>query len=320
MESEKKHFVIGSRQSQLALIQTNIVKDALEQAHPDCTFEIKSMATKGDKVLDVALSKIGDKGVFTHELETGILEGSIDFAVHSLKDLPTTLPEKMIIGAVTKREIEGDVAIFRKTIGQKSLAELPKGSVVGSSSLRRIAQLKRAYPQLIFKDVRGNLNTRFNKLDDPSFGYDALILAHSGINRMGHQFSERISVVLDEIFWAPGQGALAVETREDNHAALKILKSLNDNASYITCSCERAFLDALGGGCQVPLGVKSKLSEDGNTIELHGRVLTLDGSNQVEGEISGPASEPFDVGRKLAKQLIEKGADKILSEVRGKHE
>jgi len=274
------------------------------------------MSTKGDQVLDVALSKIGDKGLFTHEIELGILDGSIDFAVHSLKDLPTTLPEKMVIGAITKREVEGDVAIFRKDLTQKTLAELPEGSVVGSSSLRRIAQLKNAYPHLTFKDVRGNLNTRFNKLDDTSFGYDALVLAHSGVIRMGPSFSERISHVLEDIYWAPGQGALAVETREDNEEALKILKCIHDLEAYATCTSERAFLEALGGGCQVPLGVKTKLSDDGKTLELRGRILTLDGKNEVEGETSGPVSDPISLGKNLAVQLIEKGAEAILSSVR----
>jgi len=274
------------------------------------------MTTKGDQVLDVALSKIGDKGLFTHELESAISEGTVDFAVHSLKDLPTTLPQNMVIGAIPKREIENDVVIFRNTHSFKSLSELPQGSVIGSSSLRRIAQLKRLYPHLVFKDVRGNLNTRFRKLDDPQFGYDALILAQAGIKRMGPEFSGRISAILEEVYWAPGQGALAVETREGNDDVLRLLKCVHDEETAAACIAERSFLDALGGGCQVPLGVRSKLSEDKKSLYLSGRVLNLDGTKCIEGDIQGDVQNPRLIGQNLATIFKEKGALQILLEVR----
>jgi len=312
----RKHFIVGSRQSQLALIQTQLVIDSLIRFYHDNFFEIKKMSTKGDQVLDVALSKIGDKGLFTHELETAIAEGSVDFAVHSLKDLPTKLPPFMVIGAITKREIENDVLIFRLSHPCKSLSELPPGSVIGSSSLRRIAQLKMMYPKLVFKDIRGNLNTRFKKLDDISLGYDAIILAHAGVKRLGPEFETRISAILEDLYWAPGQGALAIETREGNEEVLDLLKCVHDKASAAACISERSFLEALGGGCQIPLGVKSKLSEDQKTLYLSGRVLNLDGTKCVEGEVSGDMNEPIQLGQKLALILKEKGAHQILQEVR----
>jgi len=307
---------VGSRQSQLALIQTQLVIDYLSKVYHEYTFEIKKLSTKGDQVLDVALSKIGDKGLFTHELEAAIAEGSVDFAVHSLKDLPTTLPPKMVIGAIPKREIENDVLIFRLSHPYKSLSELPPGSVIGSSSLRRIAQLKRMYPLLVFKDVRGNLNTRFKKLDDISLGYDAIILAHAGVKRMGPEFENRISSILDDLYWAPGQGALAIETREGNEEVLELLKCIHDKDSAAACLSERSFLEALGGGCQVPLGVKSKFSDNEKTLYLKGRVLNLDGTKCIEGEVMGDSSVAIQLGQKLALKLKEEGAHQILQEVR----
>jgi len=307
---------VGSRQSQLALIQTQLVIDYLSKVYHEYTFEIKKLSTKGDQVLDVALSKIGDKGLFTSELEAAIAEGSVDFAVHSLKDLPTTLPPKMVIGAIPKREIENDVLIFRLSHPYKSLSELPPGSVIGSSSLRRIAQLKRIYPLLVFKDVRGNLNTRFKKLDDISLGYDAIILAHAGVKRMGPEFENRISSILDDLYWAPGQGALAIETREGNEEVLQLLKCIHDQSSAAACISERSFLEALGGGCQVPLGVKSKFSDNEKTLYLKGRVLNLDGTKCIEGEVMGDVSVAIQLGQKLALKLKEEGAHQILQEVR----
>jgi len=292
------------------------VIDYLSKVYHEYTFEIKKLSTKGDQVLDVALSKIGDKGLFTHELEAAIAEGSVDFAVHSLKDLPTTLPPKMVIGAITKREIENDVLIIRLSHPYKSLSELPPGSVIGSSSLRRIAQLKRMYPLLVFKDVRGNLNTRFKKLDDISLGYDAIILAHAGVKRMGPEFENRISSILDDLYWAPGQGALAIETREGNEEVLELLKCIHDKDSAAACLSERSFLEALGGGCQVPLGVKSKFSDNEKTLNLKGRVLNLDGTKCIEGEVMGDSSVAIQLGQKLALKLKEEGAHQILQEVR----
>uniref|UniRef100_A0A6B2LB14 hydroxymethylbilane synthase n=1 Tax=Arcella intermedia TaxID=1963864 RepID=A0A6B2LB14_9EUKA len=300
----------------MALVQTHMVIDALKAANEGTSFQLKTMTTKGDQILNVALAKIGDKGLFTHELEQSILDGTVDFAVHSLKDLPTSLPPKMIIGAVTKREVEGDVVIFRKDLPYKSLAELPPNSTVGSSSLRRIAQLKMSYPLLKFKDIRGNLNTRFNKLDDPGNEYSCIILAASGVQRLGSPFVERISAHLEDLYWAPGQGALAVETSQDNLQAIKLLKSIHNQRAYVTCTAERSFLEALGGGCQVPLGVKTSISEDGQRLVLDGIVLNLDGTEHIQGTTSGPLSEPIQIGQQLANQFLAKGAAVILEQVR----
>ncbi|MGK7888238.1 MAG: hydroxymethylbilane synthase, partial [Leptolyngbyaceae cyanobacterium] len=202
---------IGSRKSQLALIQTHWVQGELSRAFPDCSFEIDTMETQGDKVLDVALSKIGDKGLFTQELEDKITNGEVDFAVHSLKDLPTRLPEGLMLGCVTEREDPADAVVVHEKHRDKQLATLPEGSVVGTSSLRRLAQLRHHYPHLTFKDIRGNLNTRLRKLDEGQ--YDATILAVAGLKRMG--WGDRIHETLspEVSLHAVGQGALGIECR-----------------------------------------------------------------------------------------------------------
>jgi len=209
MDTSRTVIRIGSRGSELALTQTKFVKAELEKVYPNLTFEIEVIKTKGDKILDVALSKIGDKGLFTKELEIALVEKTIDLAVHSLKDIPTHLPEGLTIGAICERHNTQDCLIVHEKHKDRTLATLPQGSIVGSSSLRRVSQLKRAYPQIVFKDVRGNLNTRLQKLDEGQ--YDALILAVAGISRLNlqHRIHEVISP--DVCFYAVGQGALAIE-------------------------------------------------------------------------------------------------------------
>ncbi|HEY9762774.1 MAG TPA: hydroxymethylbilane synthase [Trichocoleus sp.] len=302
---------IVSRKSQLALIQTHWVRDELQKHFPDFTFEVQTMDTQGDKVLDVSLSKIGDKGLFTQELEDTMLRGDTDFAVHSLKDLPTRLPQGLMLGCITEREDPADALVVHEKHKDKTLATLPEGAVIGTSSLRRLAQLRHHYPHLAFKDIRGNLNTRLKKLDDG--GYDAIILAAAGLNRM--DMSDRIHEILpSEIsLHAVGQGALGIECREGDEEILSILSVLSHAPTTARCLAERAFLRELEGGCQVPIGVNTVL--EGDTLTLTGVVASLDGQRLVKNSVQGAASEAEDLGTRLAKQLRAEGAQPILDEI-----
>lgn len=302
---------IGSRKSQLALVQTYWVKDQLQQAFPDRTFEVHTMSTQGDKILDVALAKIGDKGLFTKELEVGMLNGDIDFAVHSLKDLPTRLPEGLMLGCVTERENPADALVVHTNHKDKQLDTLPAGAVIGTSSLRRLAQLRHYFPHLSFKDVRGNLNTRLAKLDAGE--YDALILAAAGLQRL--DMADRIHQVIPaEIsLHAVGQGALGIECRNDDTEILTLLKALEHLPTAYRCYAERAFLRELEGGCQVPIGVNTVL--EGNALTLTGIVASLDGKQLVKDTITGAATEAEQLGTELAQRMRSQGAQTILDEI-----
>ncbi len=309
--SPPRSIRIGSRKSQLALIQTHWVRDSLQQVFPDRRFEVHTMNTQGDKILDVALAKIGDKGLFTQELETCMLDGDVDFAVHSLKDLPTRLPEGLTLGCVTKREDPSDALVVHQNHKDKQIDTLPEGAVIGTSSLRRLAQLRHHYPHLRFKDVRGNLNTRLSKLDNGE--YDALILATAGLVRM--DMSDRVHQVLPpEIsLHAVGQGALGIECRADDPDILAIIKPLQHQPTAQRCYAERAFLRELEGGCQVPIGVNTQL--DGEQLTVTGLVASLDGQIIVRDIVSGPASEADALGIKLAQLLRDQGAQDILDKI-----
>ncbi len=302
---------IGSRKSQLALVQTYWVKKELESHFPKIDFEVETMSTQGDKILDVALAKIGDKGLFTKELEEGMLRNQTDFAVHSLKDLPTNLPEGLMLGCVTKRVDPADALVVHEKHKDKQLYTLPDGAVVGTSSLRRLAQLRHHFPHLQFKDVRGNVNTRLAKLDAGE--YDAIILAVAGLQRLG--MSDRIhQTIAPEIsLHAVGQGALGIECREGDTEILKVIKALEDPETRDRCYAERAFLRELEGGCQVPIGVNTKIEED--TLILTGMVAKLDGSKLIKDTISGSRTNPEQLGKDLANRLRDMGADEILAEI-----
>ena len=302
---------IASRKSQLALVQTYWVQGELEKAFPDITFEVKTMETHGDKVLDVSLSKIGDKGLFTQELEDGMLKKETDFAVHSLKDLPTNLPEGLMLGCVSKREDPADALVVHEKHKDKKLDTLPEGAVIGTSSLRRLAQLRHHFPHFTFKDIRGNVNTRLAKLD--SGGYDAIILAVAGLQRL--DMDDRIHQIIDSniSLHAVGQGALGIECREGDQEILDIIRVLEDVPTRDRCYAERSFLRTLEGGCQVPIGVNTSI--DGDTLTLTGMVSSLDGQNLLKDTISGSCSDAEKLGIDLANILIEKGADKILAEI-----
>jgi hydroxymethylbilane synthase len=302
---------IASRKSPLAMVQTEWVRDELVKAFPDIRFEIASMSTKGDIILDSPLAKIGDKGLFTKELEVQMLDGNADFAVHSLKDLPTNLPEGLMLGCVTEREDPADALVVHEKFKQYQLETLPEGAVIGTSSLRRLAQLRHHYPHLSFKDVRGNLNTRLAKMD--SGEYDGLILAYAGLHRLG--FADRIhqSIPAAISLHAVGQGALGIECRDGDAETLKVIKALEHTPTAQRCHAERAFLRELEGGCQVPIGVNTTIA--GDTLTLKGLVATLDGSQVIKDEVSGPATEAEALGQKLAGMLKAQGAQVILQEI-----
>ena len=302
---------IASRRSQLAMVQTNWVKAELEQAHPGLTITVEAMATQGDKILDVALAKIGDKGLFTKELEAQMLVGRAEIAVHSLKDLPTNLPEGLMLGCITEREDPADALVVNAKNANHKLDTLPEGAVVGTSSLRRLAQLRHHYPHLSFKDVRGNVITRLEKLD--SGDYDCLILAAAGLERLG--FGNRIHQIIpgDISLHAVGQGALGIECVEGKPEVLEIIKVLEHTTTSRRCLAERAFLRELEGGCQVPIGVNSQINNE--DLTLTGMVASLDGKRLIRDEASGSAADPESIGIELAGKLKQQGAGAILKEI-----
>ncbi|MFM7425196.1 MAG: hydroxymethylbilane synthase [Elainella sp.] len=302
---------IGSRKSQLALVQTHWVQGELQRQFTDRKFEVHTMSTQGDKILDVALAKIGDKGLFTKELEVGMLQGDIDFAVHSLKDLPTNLPEGLMLGCVTEREDPADALVVHANHRDKQIDTLPEGAVVGTSSLRRLAQLRHHYPHLTFKDIRGNLNTRLQKLDAGE--YDAIILAVAGLRRL--DMADRIHQILspEVSLHAVGQGALGIECRTGDPEILELIKALEHGPTAYRCYAERSFLRELEGGCQVPIGVNTAIEAD--QLTLTGMVASLDGQQLVKDSITGATAEAEALGIQLAHRLRDQGATEILEAI-----
>ena len=311
VETSQRTVRIGTRKSQLALVQTYWVKAELEKYFPNINFEVKEMSTQGDKILDVPLAKIGDKGLFTKELEVGMLNHQTDFAVHSLKDLPTNLPEGLMLGCVTTRVNPADALVINVKYQDRQLETLPPGAVIGTSSLRRLAQLRHYYPHLEFKDIRGNVNTRLAKLDAGE--YDGIILAVAGLQRLN--MSNRIHQILaaDISLHAVGQGALGIECREGDEEILKIVKALEDPESRDRTIAERSFLRELEGGCQVPIGVNTSI--EGETLTLKGMVASLDGKKLLKDTVSGNRSDAAPLGINLATKLRNMGADVILAEI-----
>jgi hydroxymethylbilane synthase len=301
----------------LALVQTFWVRDELQKQFPDLTFEVKTMDTQGDKVLDVSLSKIGDKGLFTQELEDGMLDGSIDFAVHSLKDLPTRLPEGLMLGCITEREDPADALVVHANHQEQQLDTLPPGAVIGTSSLRRLAQLRHHFPHLTFKDIRGNLNTRLRKLDEGE--YDAIILAVAGLERLG--MGDRIHQIIpaDISLHAVGQGALGIECRAGDEQILALIKTLEHAPTAACCLAERAFLRELEGGCQVPIGVNTVLEGDTLTLTLTGLVASLDGQTVIKEFLQGTSAEAETMGTQLAQTVRAAGAQAILDDINATH-
>jgi hydroxymethylbilane synthase len=297
---------LGTRKSKLALWQANFVKENLEAL--GCKVEIVPITTTGDKILDAPLAKIGGKGLFVKEIENALLAGEIDLAVHSLKDVPITIPEGLTLSAITEREEQYDVLISRN--GYK-LEELPSGAVVGTSSLRRQVQIKKRRRDLKVEILRGNVDTRLRKLKEGL--YDAIVLAYAGVKRMG--LSGEISQVLEDFIPAVGQGSLAIETRAEDERVINFVKLLNHQESWLRAVCERAFLRELQGGCQVPIGAYAWI--EGDRIKIKGFISDLEGERFLEGNEEGGLQEAEEVGKRLAQRLLREGGEEILREIYG---
>lgn len=309
----KGTIVVGSRQSHLALTQTQQVLDKLrkvaEELGYDLRFEIKKIVTRGDRILDVTLSKVGGKGLFVKEIEQAMLDGSIDMAIHSMKDMPAQFPSGLVHAATPKRVDPRDCLISK---GNLTLDELPKGAKVGTSSLRRAAQIKAYRPDLEVQPVRGNIETRLNKLETE--GFDAIILASAGLERVG--WSDKASQRLSPHICLPavGQGALGIECRESDDALIELLQHINHDQTAVTVQAERSFLRTLNGGCHVPIAAYAVLADDKeDLLELTGMVGTPDGLTLLKESATG--KDPETLGVTVAQALIEQGADRILEEV-----
>jgi hydroxymethylbilane synthase len=301
-----RELVIGTRKSHLAITQSNWVRSQLLNAYPELSIELERIVTKGDKVLDVTLSKVGGKGLFVKEIEQALLDKQIDLAVHSLKDMPADLPTGLKIGCVPVREDARDCLLSRDGL---ALEELPSGSVVGTSSLRRQAQVLAIRPDLVVESIRGNVGTRIAKLRDGKF--DAIILAVSGLKRLTllEEISEYFSV--STMLPAVGQGALAIECRSDDHEILKLLHGIHDTATGNAVSAERAFLQAIEGSCHLP--VAGYATWENNRVHLTGLVASPTGKPVIKGLEIG--TDPIKVGKNLAQKLMEQGAKEILAMV-----
>lgn len=300
---------IGSRGSKLALYQANHVKEKLEEAFPDISTEIIIIKTKGDKILDVALSKIGEKGLFTKELEVELHNGEIDMAVHSLKDMPTELPGGLMLGAVLER---GEINDALVCASGKRLNELTSKDRIATSSLRRIAGLLNYNSSFNTVDIRGNVITRLQKMKE---GYcDAMIMAATGLRRLG--LDEHITEIIspDIIMPAVGQGAIGIEIRENDEATSDIMEKINHPSTWMSITGERAYMKKLQGGCQVPVGCFSFIDND--ELTLKGFVASLDGKQYIRDEIKGPLNEALQLGENLAEIIQGKGGDRILNEIR----
>ncbi len=307
----KSLYILGTRGSALALWQAHWVRDRLVSLHPGITVAVQIIHTTGDRILDVPLAQIGDKGLFTREIEAALLDSRIDLAVHSLKDLPTRLPAGLRLGSVADREAVEDVLIAKQSAA--TLDDLPTGAHVATSSLRRRAQLLARRPDLVIDDIRGNLATRFRKFDEHA-DLAGMILARAGVERLG--LGDRIASILptDLSLPAVGQGALAIEVRTDDLDIARLLEPLTDQPAWAETAAERAFLHRLEGGCQVPIAALGRA--DGSRLALHGRVLSLDGQTMIEGRISGDIAEAESLGEKLADDLIGRGAARLLTDSR----
>ncbi len=300
---------IGTRGSQLALYQANLVKTKLEEAFPTRTFEIVIINTKGDKILDVALSKIGDKGLFTKELELALFANEVDLCVHSLKDMPTVFPEGAQLGAILERAEFKDAWVSKNGISLEDMNETHK---VATSSLRRIAQVKRINPKVEVVDIRGNVNTRLKKMHD---GYcDAMVMAGAGLIRLGLDNEITSLFEPDQLVPACGQGAIAVEIRENDTSISEVVNALHCDNTYQKITAERSFLNELEGGCQIPIGSYAVIK--GDELELTGMVALPDGSKELRATENGKSIDAEKIGRKLGQKIITLGGKEILTQVR----
>ncbi|MEJ7710603.1 MAG: hydroxymethylbilane synthase [Pyrinomonadaceae bacterium] len=312
MNKHRSSLIIGSRGSRLALWQANWVKACLRELRPELDVQIEIIKTTGDVMKNAPLSLIGGKGVFTKELEEELLAGRINLAVHSLKDLPTKLPDDLLLAAICEREDARDALLLAPQIqssANPSVLNLPQGAVVGTSSLRRLAQLKHRRPDLSVKELRGNVDTRLRKLEDGN--YEAIVLAAAGLNRLG--LSHRISAFLNtsEMLPAVGQGALGLETRIDDELTRDAVSPLNHPATHAACTAERALLGAFGLGCQVPLAAHAVVVRD-SELRLDGLIAGLSGDRIVEAHAEGHAADAAQLGASLAEALRKQGGEALL--------
>ena len=303
-------LVIGSRGSKLALWQAEQAKARLSALNPEIDIRIEIIKTTGDVKTD-PLSVIGGKGVFTKELEDALLDGRIDLAVHSLKDLPTVLPDGLTISAICERDDPRDALVVRDDLKGRSgsILNLPENAVVGTSSQRRVAQLKSLRADVVVKDVRGNVDTRLRKLDEGQ--YEALILASAGLRRLELEHRIDAAISTEEMVPAVGQGAIAIETRADDTFAIDTTGALEHDETRLCCLAERAFLRSLGGGCQFPIAAHAIIDEE--LLKLDGLVSTPDGAKILRAQLSGPQATADEIGSLLAAQLIERGAHHLLN-------
>lgn len=317
------HIQIGGRKLKLAVVQLNIIKRRIETAFPELACSILALLTLGDKHLTKPLYSFGGKSLWTKELEALLLEPigdfpQLDLIVHLLKDMPTNLPDEFELGCVLEREDPRDVVVMKLGLPHATLAELPAGAVVGTSSLRRQAQLLRNYPHLCFEDVRGNLSTRLRKLDDPELPYHCIILAAAGLIREG--LADRITCALDapDMYYAVGQGALGIEIRKDDDVVKLVLAKLEHLPTTYRCTAERSMMRLLEGGCSVPLGVFTAYDEQTEQLEFKGVIVSPDGSEQVEAELTCTVQNKADAekaGEEMARKLTTLGGKDILDAI-----
>lgn len=302
----RKKIVIGTRSSKLALWQAEYIADCLRKQYEGIEVELEHIMTRGDKIIDVPLAKIGGKGLFTKELEVAMIENRIDLAVHSLKDMPTVLPEGLALTTITKRLDCGDALVSPK---YQTLENLPKGAKVGTSSLRRKAQLLNIRPDLDIHNLRGNVNTRLRKLEEENF--DAIVLAVAGLKRLG--FGDKITQIIPRKYCLPavGQGALAIETRADDEEIKNMLSFLYDDKTADATIAERAFLAQVEGGCQVPVGVYGEVNED-NTLTVEAVIGSLDGKTIIRDKVTGKRENASELGEDLAKKILANGGLEIM--------
>ncbi len=296
---------LGTRGSALALWQANHIKNKLSEIHPDYEIEIRNIKTLGDSISDIPLSQIGGDGIFVKQIEIALLSGEIDFAVHSLKDLPTSLPDGLVIGAITERNDPSDVLISKQNL---DFAHLPKGAKVGTSSLRRRSQILHARKDLNIIEMRGNVDTRLKKLESEDL--DAIILAYAGVERLGYANLVTQKLPYDISLPAVGQGALCVEIRENDKELNDLVRNINHSDSFATVKAERAFLKRLGGGCRVPIAALGQIVN--GELKLTGLVGDRDGQTIIRSDISGSMENVEFIGEKLAEVLLGMGAESIL--------
>lgn len=306
-------LTVGTRGSKLSLIQTDIVIQKLKEEAPELEIEVKIIKTTGNRVTHKPLISIKEKGIFEKEIDKAVLRGDIDFAVHSMKDVPIIQPPKTIIVAVPEREFPHDVLVSKDGL---RLKDLPIKALAGTGSPRRIAQLRRVRPDLKVKSIRGNVDTRVRKLKQGL--YDAIILAEAGLQRLKMQdcITERLS--LKDFTPAPGQGALAVVAKEDNKKVIEVLKGVNHRPSMASVLAERAFIRKIGGGCKVPLGAIAQVQN--NVLSLHASVLSPDGKTKIQNSKVGDPASPEELGFKVAQEILEIGAADLIQRWRNLYE